>query len=70
MLMTIFLQSCSANRGDSLDRNIDQENLQTKDFLILVSFWSLSKAHLIWCNQLNIWLTSMHLEFPLFSLFH
>lgn len=27
----------SANRGDSLDRKIDQENLATKDFLILVS---------------------------------
>ena len=27
----------SANRGYSLDRKIDQENLATKDFLILVS---------------------------------
>ena len=27
----------SANRGDSLDRNIDEENRMTKDFLILVS---------------------------------
>lgn len=28
----------SANRGDSLDRIIDEENRQTKDFLILVSY--------------------------------
>ena len=27
----------SANRGDSLDHIIDEENRQTKDFLILVS---------------------------------
>lgn len=27
----------SANRGDSLDRNIDEENHVTKDFMILVS---------------------------------
>lgn len=32
------LSVCSANRGDSLDRNIDAENRQTKDFLILVSY--------------------------------
>lgn len=29
---------CSANRGDSLDRNIDDENRLTQDFLILVSY--------------------------------
>lgn len=27
----------SANRGDSLDRHIDEESSKTKDFLILVS---------------------------------
>jgi len=27
----------SPNRGDSLDRNINEENRSTKDFLILVS---------------------------------
>ncbi|XP_073011006.1 hydroxyproline O-galactosyltransferase HPGT3-like [Typha latifolia] len=30
-----FVIGRSANRGDSLDRNIDDENRQTKDFLIL-----------------------------------
>lgn len=29
---------CSANRGDSLDRSIDEENQKMKDFLILVSY--------------------------------
>lgn len=29
--------TCSANRGDTLDRNIDDENRRTKDFLILES---------------------------------
>lgn len=28
--------SCSANRGDSLDRSIDSENRQNDDFVILV----------------------------------
>lgn len=28
---------CSANRGDTFDREIDDENRSTKDFLILVS---------------------------------
>lgn len=32
-----FVIGRSANRGDSLDRNIDEENLRTKDFLILES---------------------------------
>ncbi|KAJ4775151.1 Hexosyltransferase [Rhynchospora pubera] len=32
-----FLIGRSANRGDSLDRNIDEENHTTKDFLILIS---------------------------------
>ncbi|THU70397.1 hypothetical protein C4D60_Mb08t24550 [Musa balbisiana] len=32
-----FVIGRSANRGDSLDRNIDAENRQTKDFLILES---------------------------------
>lgn len=32
-----FVIGRSANRGDSLDRIIDEENLQTKDFLILES---------------------------------
>ncbi|CAL9109405.1 unnamed protein product, partial [Musa acuminata var. zebrina] len=32
-----FVIGRSANRGDSLDRNIDDENRQTKDFLILES---------------------------------
>ncbi|MED6111928.1 Hydroxyproline O-galactosyltransferase hpgt2, partial [Stylosanthes scabra] len=31
-----FVIGRSANRGDSLDRNIDEENRSTKDFLILV----------------------------------
>ena len=35
--MTQYFVIGSANRGDSLDRNIDKENLKTKDFLILVS---------------------------------
>ncbi|CAN6911804.1 unnamed protein product, partial [Brassica oleracea] len=30
-----FVIGRSANRGDSLDRKIDEENLATKDFLIL-----------------------------------
>jgi len=29
--------TCSANRGDTLDRNIDDENRRTNDFLILES---------------------------------
>lgn len=29
--------TCSANRGDSLDKAIDNENSQTNDFIILVS---------------------------------
>lgn len=29
----------SPNRGDTLDRNIDEENLRNKDFLILVSHY-------------------------------
>ncbi|OEL26080.1 Hydroxyproline O-galactosyltransferase HPGT2 [Dichanthelium oligosanthes] len=32
-----FVVGRSANRGDSLDRNIDDENRRTKDFLILES---------------------------------
>ncbi|XP_066378148.1 hydroxyproline O-galactosyltransferase HPGT2-like isoform X1 [Miscanthus floridulus] len=32
-----FVIGRSANRGDSLDRNIDDENRQTKDFLLLES---------------------------------
>ncbi|KAJ6801361.1 hydroxyproline O-galactosyltransferase HPGT3-like [Iris pallida] len=32
-----FVIGRSANRGDSLDRNIDEENRRTKDFLILES---------------------------------
>lgn len=37
ILMLMLYKFSSANRGDSLDRKIDQENLATKDFLILVS---------------------------------
>ena len=33
----LFFEIDSANRGDSLDRNINEENRSTKDFLILVS---------------------------------
>lgn len=32
-----YFEIGSANRGDSLDRNIDEENRKTKDFFILVS---------------------------------
>lgn len=32
-----LLELGSPNRGDSLDRNINEENRATKDFLILVS---------------------------------
>ncbi|KAK6927536.1 protein of unknown function DUF4094, partial [Dillenia turbinata] len=32
-----FVIGRSANRGDSLDRNIDEENRKTQDFFILVS---------------------------------
>lgn len=32
-----YFETGSANRGDSLDRIIDEENRSTKDFLILVS---------------------------------
>ena len=40
--MILFFKSarctfCSANRGDSLDREIDNENRQTNDFIFLVS---------------------------------
>lgn len=37
LLFIYCLETGSANRGDSLDRNIDGENRTTKDFLILVS---------------------------------
>ena len=32
-----YFEIGSANRGDSLDRNIDEENRKTNDFFILVS---------------------------------
>lgn len=36
LLLTYLFLAGSANRGDSLDRIIDDENSSTKDFLILV----------------------------------
>lgn len=36
-LIVLCFENDSANRGDSLDRNIDEENRSTKDFFILVS---------------------------------
>lgn len=36
---------CSVNRGDASDREIDEENRSTKDFMILVSL----------IDQSNMW---------------
>ncbi|KAH7574103.1 hypothetical protein JRO89_XS03G0252100 [Xanthoceras sorbifolium] len=40
-----FVIGRSANRGDSLDRNIDEENRMTKDFLILTLAKSILEGH-------------------------
>lgn len=57
ILMFDALYISSANRGDSLDRKIDQENLATKDFLILVSknnSFAYARCLLIWISFTDV----------------
>ncbi|KXG19439.1 hydroxyproline O-galactosyltransferase HPGT2 isoform X2 [Sorghum bicolor] len=55
-----FVIGRSANRGDSLDRNIDDENQQTKDFLLLESHEEVteelpSKAKFFFSAAVDTW---------------
>ncbi|KAK0608363.1 hypothetical protein LWI29_029646 [Acer saccharum] len=50
-----FVIGRSANRGDSLDRNIDEENRTTKDFLILEGH---EEAHEEWPKKTILTYTS------------
>lgn len=50
LLISALLELGSPNRGDSLDRNINEENRATKDFLILVSLLFLSNLSVSFCG--------------------
>lgn len=49
-----YFEIGSANRGDSLDHHIDEENNKTKDFFVLVS-----GSNWIW---LQIWFLNFFFE--------
>lgn len=52
-LLSVYLHS--ANRGDSLDRNIDAENASKIDFFILVSCFCILSARVLYSPAVFRW---------------